>query len=214
MDLLLVIILFQKKHIIEFVIEVKFMITVDDFARDKIKSMIEAESEPQLGVRIKITGRNLKDYRHELSFVTSRTLKDKDQKIESNEINIYINPDELEQLKGTNITYVDDLWDGGFKVENPNAPVWTSPKASEIQELIEKEINPGLAMHGGFAELIDVKDNQVVLNFGGGCQGCGMASVTVKEGVEKMIKSKFPEIEQIVDATDHASGKNPYYQPS
>jgi NFU1 iron-sulfur cluster scaffold homolog, mitochondrial len=92
------------------------------------------------------------------------------------------------------------------------------PSESEIrqkvQNLLENEINPALGMHGGFVELIDVRKNSVYLKLGGGCQGCGSARMTLKFGIEKIIRERIPEVGEIMDTTDHAAGRNPYYQPS
>src|SRR5215471_4124945 len=85
---------------------------------------------------------------------------------------------------------------------------------SKIQELIDYQINPAVAGHGGFIELLDFKNGIVYLKMGGGCQGCGMANVTLKQGIERMLREEMPEIQQVVDTTDHAGGTNPYYQPS
>jgi Fe-S cluster biogenesis protein NfuA len=83
-----------------------------------------------------------------------------------------------------------------------------------IQSVLDGEINPAVAAHGGWVELIDVKKNEVFIKMGGGCQGCGMADVTLKQGVEKSIRQAVPEIGAIMDTTDHATGRNPYYAPS
>ena len=92
----------------------------------------------------------------------------------------------------------------------------TMPAESEIrakvQGLLEREINPALGMHGGWVELIDVKKNAVYLRLGGGCQGCGSANVTLKMGIEKAIREQIPEVGEVLDTTDHAAGRNPYYQ--
>ena len=82
---------------------------------------------------------------------------------------------------------------------------------SKVQELIETSINPAVAGHGGYVELLDVKDNIVYLQMGGGCQGCGAADITLKAGIERLIKEEIPEIVEILDTTDHAAGANPYY---
>jgi len=84
----------------------------------------------------------------------------------------------------------------------------------KVQTLIDTMINPAVAGHGGFVDLIDVKDNKVYLQMGGGCQGCGAADVTLKSGIERLIKEELPEVEEVLDTTDHASGSNPYYAPS
>jgi len=83
-----------------------------------------------------------------------------------------------------------------------------------IQDLLEREINPAVAQHGGWVELIDVKKNNVYIRLGGGCQGCGAADVTLKQGIQRAIRDLAPSIGEILDTTDHASGRNPYYAPA
>ncbi|MBI3628460.1 MAG: NifU family protein [Candidatus Rokubacteria bacterium] len=82
---------------------------------------------------------------------------------------------------------------------------------SKVQELIESAINPAIAGHGGYVELLDVRDNTVYLQMMGGCQGCGAADVTLKAGIERLIKEEIPEIVEVLDTTDHSAGTNPYY---
>jgi Fe/S biogenesis protein NfuA len=82
----------------------------------------------------------------------------------------------------------------------------------KVQELIDNTINPAVAGHGGFVELLDVRENKVYLAMGGGCQGCGAADITLKAGIERLIREEIPEIEEVLDATDHSAGSNPYYQ--
>ena len=89
----------------------------------------------------------------------------------------------------------------------------TDDLATMVQELLESTINPAVAGHGGFVQLIEVKDNKVYVQMGGGCQGCGAADITLKAGIERLIKEEIPEIEEVLDTTDHASGDNPYYTP-
>jgi Fe-S cluster biogenesis protein NfuA len=84
----------------------------------------------------------------------------------------------------------------------------------KVQEVIDTAINPAVAAHGGVVTLLDVQGNNIFLEFGGGCQGCGMVSVTLKYGVEKLLRDRIPEIGQILDTTDHAAGTNPYYAPA
>ena len=83
---------------------------------------------------------------------------------------------------------------------------------AKVQDLLEREINPALGKHGGFVELIDVRRNSVYLKLGGGCQGCGSAKMTLKMGIERVIREQIPEVGEILDTTDHAAGRNPYYQ--
>jgi len=80
----------------------------------------------------------------------------------------------------------------------------------QIQKLFDDEISPALAAHGGFIELVDVANNKVYVKLGGGCHGCGMAQVTLKDGVERILKERFPAVEEVVDATDHSTAENPF----
>ena len=96
---------------------------------------------------------------------------------------------------------------------------WESVPASDeirehVQRVLDTEINPAVAGHGGVIRLIDVKQNQVFIQMGGGCQGCGQADVTLKFGIENAIRAAVPAVGDILDVTDHASGRNPYYTPS
>lgn len=81
----------------------------------------------------------------------------------------------------------------------------------EIRSLLDREINPSLASHGGKVELVELKGDAAFLKMSGGCQGCGSAKITMKSGIEKAIKARFPQIRDIVDVTDHEAGENPYY---
>jgi Thioredoxin-like proteins and domains len=83
-----------------------------------------------------------------------------------------------------------------------------------VQQVLDDMINPGVAAHGGFVELLDVQDDNVFIRMGGGCQGCGAADVTLKMGIERLIRDHIPQVREIFDSTDHASGQNPFYAPS
>jgi Fe/S biogenesis protein NfuA len=89
----------------------------------------------------------------------------------------------------------------------------TTDLKTRVQELIETSINPAVAGHGGYVELLDVKDSTAYIAMGGGCQGCGAADITLKAGIERLIREEIPEITEVLDTTDHAAGSNPYYTP-
>ncbi|MCZ6692066.1 MAG: NifU family protein [Planctomycetota bacterium] len=95
-------------------------------------------------------------------------------------------------------------------MESPETP----DLRTRVQTLLDKAINPAVAMHGGEIILIDVKEDVIYIQMGGGCQGCGAADVTLRAGVERMIKEEIPEVKEVLDTTDHASGANPYYAPA
>ena len=81
----------------------------------------------------------------------------------------------------------------------------------KVQKFLDENVNPAVASHNGYITLMDVKGNNIYIQMGGGCQGCGMANVTLREGVETSLRQNFPEIGEILDITDHSSGENPYY---
>ena len=85
---------------------------------------------------------------------------------------------------------------------------------TRVQQVLDEMINPGVASHGGFVELLDVQDDNIFIRMGGGCQGCGAADVTLKMGIERLIREQVPQVREILDTTDHGSGTNPYYAPS
>ena len=101
--------------------------------------------------------------------------------------------------------------------KRPQGPVerpGQGPVAERITEVLNRQINPSIASHGGHAELVAVEDDVAYLRLGGGCQGCGMASVTLSQGIEVAIRDNVPEIARVVDVTDHAAGENPYFEAS
>ena len=81
-----------------------------------------------------------------------------------------------------------------------------------MQKVLDEQINPGLAGHGGWAVLLDVQGDTAIIEMGGGCQGCAISQMTLKDGIERAIVANVPEIKQVADSTDHASGANPYYK--
>jgi len=114
-------------------------------------------------------------------------------------------------LDGAQLNYIDETDESGFKFDNPN-PLWHDEHAREVNRVILSEINPSIAVHGGRVTPVDVQDNVAYVHMSGGCQGCGLASVTLRQGVEKMIMEVVPSINSLVDATDHTLGVNPYFQ--
>ena len=99
---------------------------------------------------------------------------------------------------------------GGFSFENPN-PLWIDDVSKAVAEVISNQVNPLVASHGGHVDLVGVDGGNAMISFGGGCQGCGMVDVTLKEGIEVMITEEVPEITAVIDMTDHDAGANPFY---
>jgi Fe/S biogenesis protein NfuA len=127
-------------------------------------------------------------------------------------------PKDIEQwLENSKIDFVNSETGGQLTIKAPGIkgkrPDDSADLAEKVAWILEGEINPGLASHGGVVSLETItEDNAVVLRFGGGCHGCGMVNQTLQNGIEKTLKEYFPEITAVIDATDHASGSNPYYR--
>ena len=188
------------------------LLTVTEAAEEKIQAVIESEEAEVEGLRISILGRTATDFQYSLGLATEAQADD--IVVECENFNVLVDAESAPDLKGTVIDYVDDLNSSGFNIENPNTPTWDNPKAQEVQKLIDERINPAVAAHGGQIELLNVEDDAIYIHMGGGCQGCGMANVTLKHGIEAMIQEVFPEIKHVIDTTDHGAGDNPYYSPS
>jgi Fe/S biogenesis protein NfuA len=190
------------------------MLTITDTARQQIVSIMESQGRQGDGLRIGIVGRSSAGFRYTMNLVEEGQESPEDVVVDSGTLKVFIDPQSAPHLQGVTVDYVDNgLHGSGFKIDNPN-PVWTDPLALRVQELIDERINPGVGAHGGHVELLDIKDNAVYVRLGGGCQGCGMVDVTLRQGIEALIREEIPEIQQVIDTTDHASGHNPYYQPA
>ena len=188
------------------------LLTVTEAAKAKIQSVIEDQGMEVDGLRVSINGRSASAFEYGLGLEVEPNPGD--VVVDCGDFKVLVDPESAENLAGATIDYVEDLNSSGFKIDNPNTPTWDNPKAQAIQELIDERINPAVASHGGHIDLLDVTDDSIYIHMGGGCQGCGMANVTLKHGIEGMIQEHFPEIKNIIDTTDHASGENPYYEPS
>lgn len=189
------------------------MLTITDSAKQKILALLEAEEQKGFALRVAIKGRGPGGFEYNLGFVKEEEKLADDTVVDAGGFKVFIDPQSATNLKGATIDFVTGLFESGFKIENANS-IWSDPKAAAVQRVIETQINPGVAAHGGHVTLLDLKDDIAYIALGGGCQGCGMADVTLKQGIEVMIKKAVPDIRQIIDTTDHAGGTNPYYQSS
>jgi Fe/S biogenesis protein NfuA len=189
------------------------MITITEVAREKILALLASEGRQGLALRFAIDGRGPGGFRYRLGFVEARDRRDDDTVVAAGGFDVLIDAQSAPHLGGATLDYVETLQESGFKIENPNA-VWSDPMAAAVQRVLDTEINPAVASHGGHVELLEVKDHVAYIAMGGGCQGCGMADVTLRQGIEVRIREAVPEIRAVVDTTDHAGGTNPYYQPA
>ena len=189
-------------------------ITVTEMAQSEVVRLMKDQSTPIVGVRITAEASSPLRATYRLAFVAEGQSTEKDIVVEFNGFNIYIDKSSEPFTQDITLDFVDGLMGRGFKIDNPHKvpPHLKGTVAEKIQTVIDEKINPGIASHGGHVTLIDIKDDIAYLQFGGGCQGCGMVDVTLKQGVEVMIKEAVPEIQRVLDITDHTSGTNPYYQ--
>ena len=133
---------------------------------------------------------------------------------------IMVPGDSIINLTGATLDLPSNPMQGGLVIRNPNRPnpldgqevELTGTPAEKLQQLLDKHINPSLAAHGGYAELVKMEDTVAHILMGGGCQGCAMSAATLRQGIEVMIAEAIPEITEIVDVTDHEAGENPFFE--
>jgi Fe/S biogenesis protein NfuA len=201
------------------------LLQITDGARREVQSyQAEQPEAEELALWTEVTGVSGEDYAYNLSLRHAGDARPHDVIEQHEGLSIVIPADSVDKLRGAIIDLIGDLTTGGLIVENPNSP---SPAVEDlppldvsgsvterVTQVLAQQINPGIALHGGKAELAGIEGKTAYLRLSGGCQGCGLAGVTLKRGVEVAIKRSVPEIAEVVDVTDHASGTNPYFEPS
>lgn len=197
--------------------DVQMRIDFSDEARERIRTFIEEDPVDGLAVRVKVQNASPIAPQYEMALIEMSERTESDVVLDGGGFDVVIDPESAKILDGTQVGWVDSMQGSGFQFENPNLKPLGSeplegPLVERIKRVIDERINPGVASHGGRVRLVDVRDNVVYVQMGGGCQGCGMASVTLTQGIKQMIKEAAPEIVDVRDVTDHASGENPYYE--
>jgi Fe/S biogenesis protein NfuA len=197
------------------------IITVTDTALARILELRAAEDEPaSLGLRIEITGVRGADFTYDLSFEPLAEADDDDLVAAQGELSVVVPNDSAADLRGSVLDLPSNTEQGGLVLRNPNKP--RTPQLGEaidlegtpeekVRQLLEQQVNPAIAAHGGFASVVRVDGETAYITMGGGCQGCAMSALTLREGIEAAILSAIPEIKEVVDETDHAVGANPFY---
>ena len=199
----------------------KPVVLVTDLARAKILDLLnEEEAATPQGLRIEVTGESGPEYRYELSFDALDSAEADDSVVDWLGLGVIVPASSIDKLQGATL----DLPAGGsgMVLRNPNRPnplagldvELTGEVPERINLLLEKAINPSLAQHGGYAELRAWEEPKAYILMGGGGQGCTVSAMTLRSGIERTLKDQIPEILEVVDVTDHASGTNPYYEPA
>ena len=196
--------------------------TVFSIAPDALEMIIALrEDEPgdeEYGLLVEVTGFRAGQFTYELSFMALGSAGDQHVIEQHGDLSLVLRSEDIDKLRGSSMS----LTDQGLAMNNPNSPAspamaapageLTGPLAERVQTVLRDQINPAIAGHGGAAELVGVEGSIAFLRLMGGCQGCGMAQVTLKQGIERILLEAVPELTSVVDVTDHASGSDPYYQ--
>lgn len=191
------------------------IITISEAALHRILEIRAKEPDAdRLALSLEVAGRRGPAFNYDLSFVRADEATDGDARGDYGDLPVVIPAASVADLRGATVHF-----DGrGLTIENPNRPPpepwWPGDDADladRVEAVLEHEINPAIASHGGWAHLVEVDGDTVYLSLGGGCQGCGMAQVTLRQGIEVGLRNWIPGIGAVVDVTDHASGDNPYY---
>ena len=186
------------------------LLTMTPAAREKIDGVREFNEFPEAVLRIRILGREGQRFRYEIALEDPRDRTDDDLVVDLDGLSVALDPVTAADLTGSTVDLDAEITGGGLRIDNPNEG-WQDPLARAVQEVLDRQINPGVGSHGGMVTLVEVRDGAAYLRFGGGCQGCAAVDVTLKHGVETAIRAAVPQVTAIVDATDHEAGTNPYY---
>lgn len=193
------------------------MITITEPAQAYLKELLDKQDCEGIGVRVFILDPGTPKAETCLSFCRPGEEKEDDQKMELDDFNVWLEERSVPFLEEAVVDYSKDSMGGQLTIKAPNSRLPTiredSPIEDRINYVLYNEVNPSLAAHGGVVSLEEVTDDSVaILRFGGGCQGCGMVDMTLKEGVEKTLKEQIPQLTAIQDATDHSYRENAYFK--
>lgn len=187
------------------------MITFSEIARDKIRETLDGAGAECVGIRVRAHMLGRHTFRYMLHLMRKEDLEEGDVVVDAGPFKAHVDPHSAELTKDATVDFVTMDEGGGFKINNPAAEqVWEDPIAAKVQKIIDDKLSPSLGEHGGWLELVRVEGDTAYVEFGGGCQGCSGARDTLKNGIEQAITQEVPEIQHVVDETDHAAGGAPY----
>jgi Fe/S biogenesis protein NfuA len=205
----------------------EMVLNITDIARQKVLRVRANENEPEtLALWLEIAGVANGKYKYDMYFQPLDYAGPSDVVQRHDDLSVVIPAFSVDKVRGATLDVAGDPVEGGLVLDNPNSPSpavgiagaarppadLSGDVAQRVLQVLDSQINPSIAAHGGHAELVAVEESTAYLRLSGGCQGCGMASVTLTQGIEVVIKESIPEITRVVDVTDHASGENPYFE--
>jgi Fe/S biogenesis protein NfuA len=200
------------------------ILTISDAALEKLLEIRATEPDAEeLALVLAVSGAKEADFTYSMHMTTLDRLAEDDVLEQHDALPIAIPIESVANLTGASLEMSKNLLSPGLTINNPNSPSptirtdgpppdLTGPVAEQVEQVIATQINPAIASHGGAIELVAVEDGTAYVRLGGACQGCGMASVTLAQGIEASIVSMVPDVLQVIDVTDHNSGDNPYYE--
>ncbi|MDP6976594.1 MAG: NifU family protein [Acidimicrobiales bacterium] len=197
------------------------VMVVTEAALAKVLEVRNEEDDPaNLALRVAITGSQGVDYVYDLAFLELTAAPDDDVRWEVGDLSMLVPAEDRERLAGATLDLPSNPAQGGLVIRNPNRPnplgdlgnlELSGDVPERVAQLIAERINPSLASHGGYATLVGVEGSTAYVTMGGGCQGCSMSAATLTEGIRAAILEAVPEVLEVVDATDHSAGENPFY---
>ncbi len=192
------------------------MIDLSESAREHFGKLIAQQDTDQLGIRLRAIDAGTPKGDCQLEFCEPSDLRGDEWEIDCGAFLMFVDAASVPFLDGATIDFTRDAAGGQLSIKAPrlrgSPPDAEAGVIERVRYVIEAEINPQLASHGGRVSLREVTaQGIVVLQFGGGCHGCGMVDVTLRNGVERTLRERVPEVSGVRDATDHESGDKPYY---
>jgi Fe/S biogenesis protein NfuA len=193
------------------------MIHISPSAQNYFRHLVGQQDIAGLGIRMKAVHAGTPKADCVLEYCEPTDLAGDEIRVDCTGFNIYLEAASADYLDDAEVDYQVNSTGGQLTIRAPRikgvVPDSNSPFADRVQHVLDSEINPQIASHGGRVSLVEANaDGVVVLRFGGGCHGCGMADVTLKQGIEGTLRRHFPQITQVRDATDHATGDKPYFR--
>lgn len=196
------------------------MITFTDHAADVLKTFLAGAPEPTQALRISVSGSKTAPH-FDLTLVEQSERSDDERAVRAGDFDVLVHEDDVELLDGATVDYVERVNESGFevrpaegKVPDPAAKRASGEPSGEIADavraVLDTQVNPAIAAHGGMISLVDVEETDIYVEMSGGCQGCALSRMTLRQGVERMLREAVPELTAVHDVTDHSSGENPY----
>jgi len=192
------------------------MVTITEAAQQYLAELLAKQEDDIIGVRMFVEMPGTPRAETCIAYCREQDCGEKDEQVEFKDFIAWFDHRSLPFLAEAEVDYAKDQMGGQLTIKAPNAKVpkvdESSPLEDRVNYILYNEINPALASHGGEVSLVEIApENVAVLRFGGGCQGCGMVDLTLKDGVEKTLMEKLPQLKAVRDVTDHSDRSNAYY---